>query len=223
MPAQTRKGEVMEQQSEIFKLATTVKKPKKDDAYELICKMVNGQELNDYQLAQLLAFFVTAVTITKIKNSFDWCAQAVNKDALKNPAMNYVYVKNGKAYATDGYRIHEIDTALTNGFYTTKGQHIECDQAYPNTSVIMDREFTLPVNNCNQEEIHEIKGKPTKVALLKDTTGKIIYVESRFFKQATATMQQFKMSTIENAEFAPIKITDHAGKVAILMPLNLNG
>jgi hypothetical protein len=211
----------MERSTEsIYKLAGTVRKIKKNDAYDIISKVAQGEELTDYQVAQLLSFFITDIAPGKVKTPFEWCTLALCTDQ-KKPNILYVHVANGKACATDGYRIHQTDTHLPDGFYTKKGEKINHERAYPNAAVILDHEYTLPVYFF-EEKMLPVKGALKRLAVLKDANGRTLYIDANFYKHALVTMDKVSIFTADVEGFSPVKITDYSGKVAVIMTMNID-
>ena len=88
-----------------------------------------------------------AIEITKRWDSFDkihFVSAAVSKDTIR-PVLQYIYVENGVATATDGFRLHEVTGVdLDDGYYSvikrSKSsvllQPVESGKEYPATQGI---------------------------------------------------------------------------------------
>lgn len=101
-----------------------VKKPNKNEAYSLVMdlkrRLVEGRTdvIDERDVDQLLMFFAPA-TPAKPKTSMQWLAKATTVKH-RYPALAYINVIGGVAYACDGARMHWCNTDLTDGLYEPK-------------------------------------------------------------------------------------------------------
>lgn len=113
-----------------YVISEKAEKINKSRAFELIEKLKQGKELTDIQVDSLLLYFAPPIP-KKPKTAFAWVAKAVAKKDVRY-YLEYVRVKDGYMYGTDGHRVHKAKTDLAEGWYCPKtGARVECDAKGP--------------------------------------------------------------------------------------------
>ena len=91
-----------------------IKAYSKKEAYKAVRALRNG-EPEKVDLDRLLHFFAPART-RNVKSVEQWVALAVGVRDVRAP-LNYLYVKDGIVWGSDGHRAHWGATELADGYY----------------------------------------------------------------------------------------------------------
>ncbi|WP_067516933.1 hypothetical protein [Endozoicomonas ascidiicola] len=129
---------------------------KKTEAFEVIKSMRIGETPTELELDRLYLFFAPTATRTNMTGE-QWVAKAVAKNDVRF-YLNYVHVKEGAMYASDGHRLRWIKTDKENGFYCPKTlEPVDLDAKFPEVERIIN-------NNWGSEgvEHEEINVQPTE-------------------------------------------------------------
>ena len=98
----------------------TMTKATRRQAFDLAVKVHEGKALTPLESSMLINFFDKAYP-KAVKDPWQYVAKAVNVKDIREP-LRYVHVYDGKAYGTDGHRIHWAPTAKIDGYYTVSGE-----------------------------------------------------------------------------------------------------
>lgn len=88
------------------------------------------QCLNKHDIAKLFSFFTPKATSKKAKSPIDWVNLAVSDDATRHYLVA-TYSDGEFLVATDGHRLHRIETDLLVGYYDKLGNAIDLDGTFP--------------------------------------------------------------------------------------------
>lgn len=91
-----------------------IKAYSKKEAYEAVRALRDGKP-ERVDLDRLVHFFAPTRT-RNVKSVEQWVALAVGVRDVRTP-LNYLYVKDGTAWGTDGHRAHWGATELADGYY----------------------------------------------------------------------------------------------------------
>ena len=98
----------------------TMTKATRRQAFDLAVKVHEGKALTPLESSMLINFFDKAYP-KAVKDPWQYVAKVVNVKDIREP-LRYVHVYDGKAYGTDGHRIHWAPTAKIDGYYTVSGE-----------------------------------------------------------------------------------------------------
>jgi hypothetical protein len=90
------------------------------EAFELMVDLKQGRHLTPEQIGSLLRYLAPALP-KRAKTAEQWVAKAVNPNEGRD-YLRYVYVSNGVACGSDGYRVHRCRTTWPDGYYDPKTQ-----------------------------------------------------------------------------------------------------
>lgn len=130
--------------SEIATKAANTKKPNKARAFDLLTKLVKDPAQADTLLPELYAFFMPSKS-SKPNNLPEFAVKFINKKDIRK-YLQYIYIKGGRATATDGHRLLQFPVSLPDGFYDMALNILDIDPGtYPDASrVIPDIAEMLP-------------------------------------------------------------------------------
>jgi hypothetical protein len=94
-------------------------KPRKETARNIIRELFLRHPEDIGELAKIYKFFAPP-PVKKVKNAFDWVAQAVDPRHTYD-VCRYVIVKNGEAFATNLVRMHVAMVDMPDGCYNRDG------------------------------------------------------------------------------------------------------
>jgi hypothetical protein len=92
----------------------------RNEAFDLMLDLKQGRPLSPEQIDSLLRYFAPALPKVA-KTAEQWVAKAVNPNEGRD-YLRYVYVSNGVACGSDGYRVHRCRTTWPDGYYDPKTQ-----------------------------------------------------------------------------------------------------
>lgn len=97
-------------------ISCTRKKANKEEAFEIVKRLRDGEHVHDSELESLLLYFAPSPG-TKPKTSFAWVSKATGRNATLQHFC-HVRVEHGKIVASDGFRLHIADNpGLEEGWY----------------------------------------------------------------------------------------------------------
>lgn len=92
----------------------------KEQAINLVQRLSREGSLDNSDISSLILYFM-AKPPKPVNDTMKWlsnaCATAYNE---VRTVLKHIYIEQGKAYASDGHRLHCIDTDLSDGFYDPK-------------------------------------------------------------------------------------------------------
>jgi hypothetical protein len=97
----------------------TVKKPSKAETFELVLKIASGETPTPYEMSLLVNYFSPTLP-AKAKTPFDYVVKAVECKGDRK-VLNYIHVRGGTAYASDGKRMHYAPVDKQDGLYSAAG------------------------------------------------------------------------------------------------------
>lgn len=104
------------------------RKLKKHEAQAIIESLYNGHAADPKDLAALYKYFMPA--IPKRCDPVAWVAKARSKEQVR-VYLTQSYSDGKYLIATDGHRMHWIETDLPAGYYDHDGQLIDIDGTFP--------------------------------------------------------------------------------------------
>jgi len=97
----------------------TLDRPKKAEAFEIVLKIASGETLTPHEASLLVNYFSPPLP-AKPKTPWDYVAKAVERIGGRK-FLNYVHVRGGTAYASDGKRMHYAPVDKQDGLYSAAG------------------------------------------------------------------------------------------------------
>lgn len=203
--------------AEIGKIAFKHTKMTKDETFILVKDIIGDLPWGDVDpvsIAQLFNFFIPHPETGLKKDHKEpkrWVALAMDNNIPSYREMDLIFVQDGKAVATDGYRMHIINTDEENGFYDGNFKRLE-DQ---NRGDWVPWKSVLPVY------------KEGKKVFLKDLPGSINENGTRTVTIDDVTLSYNLLAQAIGEEEAEIQLDgpknavriDYKGRVAVIMPI----
>lgn len=174
---------------------TVGKKPSRSEAYALILDLKTGRrELTDGDVDALIRFFAPTLP-KKAKSAEQWVAKAAADQYEKREYLQYVYVENGRAYASNGHRAHRCKTALADGYYDPATLlPVDFDKPYPNIKAVFpDR------NRCEESAFEKLE-----FGALPLGEKKVRPLEYMRVPDSTAVARRYIMDAMNGAESGPV-------------------
>ena len=218
-------------QTQAARLAFTERKLKKADAPGVLETLYNqaGDDATRLQLARLYATLTPKVA-TK-KNPLSWVAQACSKDESQ-PAMRNIFIRDGYAIATDGFRLHFYKLQFDSAEYD--GKFIDCDfnvldlpgvkpldatvlaHFWPNVS---DMPYTQQINLSDCEVVSVLDGRymAYKMGLFET----VYHFDKRFVEQMAPGEACFTVYAKEVGSRCAVWFNAGGNKTAFLMPVRV--
>lgn len=144
-------------------LNSSTPKASRNEALAIATKLMQGEQLEHHVIESLYRYFLPA-TPKKAKTSEQWVAKAVPQKDVRY-YLNYLYVKDGLMYGTDGHRIHWAPTDKPNGFYCPQSFNpVELEATYPDVNRVIPEETSLKTYQLKDLDTHSIDAeKPLPV------------------------------------------------------------
>jgi hypothetical protein len=131
----------------------------------LLDQVISAHETGEPLMREQLRAIITRLqpkTSSKKLNGFKWVALAVCKKEIRQ-YLNYVYVEDGVAIATDCHRIHATPTILEDGYYCPKsgmkvddqGKFPPWKRVIPSNTTLEDIEF-IEIPALKKDSMHPI-------------------------------------------------------------------
>lgn len=115
---------------------------KKAEAFAVVQSMRNGETPSDLDLDRLYLYFAPAAPRNNLSVE-QWIAKAVPKNDIRH-YLNFIHVKDGVMYGTDGHRLHWGVTDKADGFYCPKTfEPVEFDGKYPDVGRVIESYWGL--------------------------------------------------------------------------------
>ena len=141
---------------------------------------------------------------------FAWVYQAAGKDDTRL-SIYAPYVDGGVLVATDGRRVHWVETTdYPEGYLDKRGRSLSVDWNYPAWRQVVPTSFT----SSGTLPAHDIDIK-TKVATI-DCGGTVLTFQAHFFREAIAGMKSPWIKFNDNK--SPVLISDGT-RNAVIMPV----
>lgn len=206
---------------ELFRLTALYRgKLKKDAAEDLIVEMAARIPGEVDSLAKLLALLKPPAV--PAKTVYAWVAKAAAKKDLRK-YLNYVYVNDGVAVATDGHRLHLAPSDLEPGMYDPKSgvkmwglDTSERDHPgrFPEYRRILPQAEVESVESANVEIKERTKlFTPCNVTLF----GKTANVNLEYWEQALLRCDRVAVREPQES----LRLEGPNGEVAVIMPVRL--
>ena len=113
-------------------LNPNIKAASRKDAFHIIEQlMLHNQPLDLFEAEKLYKYFMPKTKSKVAKSAIEWCAKAVSKKDI-HEMLRYLYSDGKRLMATDGHRLHVIETDLDEGYYCPHTfQKVDLDTSYP--------------------------------------------------------------------------------------------
>lgn len=155
--------------TEVYSIASRIPKIKRADAFDLVKRMVDGEPLYDFHVAQLYSFFLPPIP-AKCKTEGQWVARAVAKKDDPRKHLHYLYSDGSRLVATNGHRLHVWATdRYPAGYYDAALSPVNNQGEYPDIDRVIPSPFAR-----SKDEIR-VKLSDLKAVKVGDNLGGIAY------------------------------------------------
>lgn len=143
---------------------------------KLIEMKQTGGHLTEFELDAFINYFAPAVPKTP-KTAFEWVAKAVAESDIRK-YLNFVFVQDGVAVATDGARVHFANVDMPNGYYDAKtGLAVEDKGRYPDWRRIIPRDGVAKPSEKWESRTTSTNKKPEFVTLIDNRSFLTKYLD----------------------------------------------
>lgn len=149
----------------MHKLSHTTKY-NRDQIYKKLLDMKRGAEMTSFDLDAFINYF--APSVPKVpKTAFEWVAKAVGINDIRS-YLNFVYVEDGVAVATDGHRLHFANVDMPNGYYDARtGLEVTPDFGkFPEWRRVVPRDGTAKKSEKWEQATTTTNKKPEFITLI---------------------------------------------------------
>lgn len=175
--------------------ALTTKKPTKAAAFDTLLGIIDQYNIAESpELLGLLRYFAPSAPTGKPKTPEDWVRLAVaDRDVRKY--LNYVYSSGSQLVASNGHRIHVINTtpeAHPHGFYhpetMTPATDITADYTFPDYRRLFSAspDIITAIVKTERGVLRTDSKLPKELTRLTLITGETVVLNSTYYNQATA-------------------------------------
>jgi hypothetical protein len=204
-----------------------LKKPTKKQALEMIQDLGLSNTIREevspeietekHYIQELLRYFSPTISQRNPKSPMEWISKAVAGKEDQRHYLQFIFVKEGVAYASNGCCIAWIDTDLEGGFYDPLTlEKVELDYSYPDIAEALDYTMKTLLGACGLENfyLHD-------EFVIKATAGeKSCYINRAYFNQV-ATVKHSEFSLYESVKSrVALSGTNEFGNF-LLMTINL--
>lgn len=148
----------MTKKIDIITMAANLHKPTKAEILALIRDIIDSDNytLNDRETAELFSYFIPA-TPQRAKTPQQWVARAAAAKDIRN-YLNFVYSDGERLIATDGHRLHWIETEeYPKGYYIPSTlDAITCNDTYPDIDRVIPATYAKDCQQCKLSEFKVI-------------------------------------------------------------------
>ena len=165
------------------RITGSVNKISKNEAYTIVEKVKLGGDLSPVDIDKLLLYFAPNPSVTRAKDSMSWLALMVSeKDYRKY--LEYIWVWNGVAYATDGHKMGWAKVDLPDGAYEPKTlSKVDLSQCKKEVGEFTEAMGQRLISKVMKHPVIET-GSLKSVVVQQLNTGKYIWKQAQF-KKAT--------------------------------------
>lgn len=127
--------------AEVYNIASRIPKIKRVEAFDLVKRLVEGELLDDYGIAQLYSFFLPPIP-AKCKTPEQWVARAMAKKDETRNYLQWIYSDGSRLVATDGHRLHVwVTDTYPAGYYDAALNPVGNMGKYPDIDRIIPPPF----------------------------------------------------------------------------------
>lgn len=223
----TQHTQTTERKREVITLASTIKKPTKAHALQIIQDVMNASgddfgKLDYAELASLYAFFGDRPR--KAKTDDQWVSIAVAKKDVRY-YITCAYSDGKRLFGTDGHRLHWIPTDKPDGFYDAVSlEPVNVSYKYPDVDRLIPDRSRLRTVTCRASGLEVVdsgwtdkrKGK-TRLAYKMPSGGHLL---KTYLDEALSGASEFECNYAGPMDSILIQFKD-SDRQAVIMPVRV--
>ena len=130
----------------------------KKDAFYVIEKLMKSDDktITDVETEMLYKYFLPKLSKKKAKSAIHWVAMACSSPKDIRRYLTYMYSDGDYLVATDGHRLHMVETDLDEGYYCPNSfERVDLDDKYPDFNRVIPSYKTVQEYDLTKCESRE--------------------------------------------------------------------